>query len=72
VSCEEDDFGDGETQEEHAYADPDWNRYMIRIINYTVEVAGKISIINIIVEIFMPEYNGTLREGEQGYQKKLE
>jgi hypothetical protein len=89
VFCEEDDFGDGETQEEYAYADPDWNRsinenldlsatckreniHMIRIVSYVVEVAGKRSIIHIIVDILSPEYKHTLRQSKQGYQKKLE
>jgi hypothetical protein len=89
VFCEEDDFGDGKTEEEYAYADPDWNRsinekldlsatckreniHMIRIVSYVVEVAGKRSIIHIIVDILSPEYKHTLRQSKQGYQKKLE
>jgi hypothetical protein len=89
VLCEEDDFGDGETQEENTYADPDWNRsvtgkldltatwereniHMICTVNHGVEVAGKRSIIHIIVDISLPEYERTLLQSKQGYQKKLE
>ena len=45
---------------------------MIRIVNYVVEVAGKRSIIHIIVDILLPEYKRTLRQSKQGYQKQLE
>jgi len=89
VFCKEDYFGDGETQEQDADANPDWNRsinekldltatcrreniHMIRIVNYVVEVAGKRSIIHIIVDILLPEYKRTLRQSKQGYQKQLE
>jgi hypothetical protein len=89
VFCEEDYFGDGETQEQDADANPDWNCsinekldltaacrreniHMVRIANHAVEVAGKRSIIHIIVDIRLPEYKRTLRQSKQGYQKQLE
>jgi hypothetical protein len=45
---------------------------MIRMVNDIDEIAGKRSIVHIIVDISLPDHQDTLRKPEQTYQKQLE
>ena len=55
VFCEEDDFGDGKTEEEYAYADPDWNRSINEKLDLSAtckrENIHMIRIVSYVVEV---------------------